>query len=362
MYKFVKNSFSRTPNSPDYVSVKSSECVRPETGSDDVDHRGPIPSAITTPEECFSSRLGVYDWKAVGSGGFGKVYRVKKGLKKAAVKVQSVVLDGPNPMRDTFRLWQKEVEAMRTVAEHANFVHIDKVVYLRHKSVESLYPSHMAILMEYLSLSVEDVIINRPEAYVKEASLRPLVHDHLEAIKYLQAKGIAHHDLKSANSMLATDIRHEQLRQMSATQLATFLGTMRYKLIDLGLMEVIEDKSRPVSKCYDGSPAYMAPEKADARSEKYQYGRDNYYNAFLSDCYSISTILIKAMAPNVFDTFYRQTQCRAPLCEVLEEAIDDGKVGTYSAPMIETILGLSRDEPVERWSVEEALKKLDSSA
>lgn len=108
-----------------------------------------VAEALIAP--CF----GVHYFELIGSGTFSKVYKARDANKKVfGVKIQSALRNDRQTLTNFYKSWAMEVQALQVTAGHRNFVQVDQVHYWKHiKAVVNL-PTHMAIKMEYLPVSI----------------------------------------------------------------------------------------------------------------------------------------------------------------------------------------------------------------
>lgn len=109
---------------------------------------------MTLVERRVSPRLGVANLDLVGSGSFSKVY-IACGTNKQtfAVKIQSTLRNDYKSLVEYYRLWQNEVRILKLTAGHKNFVQLEQVLYLKHRSALANIPTHVAMKMEFLPVS-----------------------------------------------------------------------------------------------------------------------------------------------------------------------------------------------------------------
>src|SRR5262245_61541308 len=126
------------------------------------------------------------------------------------------------------------------------------------------------LVMELLSgRSLENLLI---AGRIQPLEILPIVRDVARTIALAHAQGVVHRDLKPANIFLH----------------AMPTGEVVTKVLDFGISKVVVRgaRGRSVDDAVVGSPAYMSPEQAEARTEV--DGR--------SDVYALGVILFQAMS------------------------------------------------------------------
>lgn len=195
--------------------------------------------------------------------------------------------------------------------------------------------------------------------YQGEGQLRNLLVNHLEAISFLHSKCIIHHDLKTSNSMLVTVVGKHKLEKMPAKEVKALLHSVGYKLIDMGLAELVW---RNWSSRNCGCLTFMAPEKLEATMESNQKGPSPLYNPYLADAYSIGCIVAKAADPAMFDQLMGRRSMKN-VCVPSEEASElVFKVSRLNVlqgtDLLDVVLGLLDPSPTKRFTVQRALQML----
>lgn len=196
-------------------------------------------------------------------------------------------------------------------------------------------------------------------SYQGEQQLRNLLLNHLEAIHFLHQRGIVHHDVKGANSMLALAFDKCTLKSMTPEAVQSLLATVDYKIIDLGLAEQLDE---PKSSQYRGTLGFMAPEKVDAIRVNTQHGITKVYDPFRAEAYSVGCVAIQAAASIVFSQFLGQRSLKRmmPLGEMFQRAVQMGRLNYIQGSVVlEVILGLVEPDPAKRFSIEQAIDLLN---
>lgn len=162
-----------------------------------------------------------------GEGGFGSVYRARdvKLDRLAAVKFLRV---GDTPGART--QFEREARALAKLGQHPGVVD----VYAWGEHAGQYY-----IAMEYVAQSAAGLLSSHPQGLPVRDALH-IVLRCAEALKAAHAAGVLHGDIKPSNILLDGAPAHA-------------------KLCDFGLTQLGPD---PHSRALSGSPAYMAPERA----------------------------------------------------------------------------------------------------
>ncbi len=208
-----------------------------DTVGDDApaDTAGP-PVARLDPAETASQnpqRLGRFELRSrLGAGAFGCVYRAYD-----AVLHREVALKVPHPA------------VMARPAARARFLREPKAAaQLRHPNIVPIYDADSDGDQYYIAAAfiegrtLEDVIEQQPPDFRRSAEI---IRDLAEALRYAHEMGVVHRDVKPANIMI--DGRGQPL------------------LMDFGIAHLESSDDRLTRDgAVIGTPAYMAPEQADA--------------------------------------------------------------------------------------------------
>lgn len=99
-------------------------------------------------------RLGLRKPKVIGRGGFSTVFSARDNRRNVfAIKVQKSSHNDYKCLVKCNLIWEKEATALETVKDHDNFVHMLEVLLLKHRSAVATLPTHLALKMEYYSVS-----------------------------------------------------------------------------------------------------------------------------------------------------------------------------------------------------------------
>lgn len=187
--------------------------------------------------------------KMIGKGSFARVYLVQdnKTQQKFAVKAFSKeYLQSQTKGKESL---MNEIQIMK-VLNHKNVMKLQEI----HESKNSIY-----LVLELLEGGeLFNYISSRKKLSLKEVSR--IMKCLLEALEYLDDKGVMHRDLKPENMILKdkNDIVNCEL-----------------KLVDFGLASFCDVKEYLFKRC--GTPGYVAPEIINASSKgdvKYDSGVD----------------------------------------------------------------------------------------
>jgi eukaryotic-like serine/threonine-protein kinase len=222
------------------------------------------------PVERIASQLPDYEiLELLGSGGMGKVFKVRQRSLKRLVALK-MILGG-------YAASAAEIERFRTEAEAA--------AALQHPHIVQIYEIGQADGCPYLALEYVDggSLAERLQAeLLPPRQAAELVCTVARAMHYAHRRGIIHRDLKPANVLLA---RGEVLEP---------------KVTDFGLAKRLDELSQTRSGSVLGTPSYMAPEQAEGHLR--QIGPR-------SDIYSLGAILYECLtgqppfeAPTLLET------------------------------------------------------------
>lgn len=190
--------------------------------------------------------------EVVGSGSFGTVYKVQKDDNIFAAKVfaESFVLSEYKNDRNRIT---NEIDALKIVDSKNLVKYYDDFEY----ALESGLKTHIIIMEFVTGKKVTDVI----QKINEENQLVDLFKNILNAVKQLHSYGIIHRDLKPDNILI------------------TEKGEI--KVIDYGLVKLIDFSSITRTGDSVGSPMYMSPEQIV----------DSKHITNRSDIYSLGVIL-----------------------------------------------------------------------
>lgn len=300
----------------------------------------------TIGESWLCQKLSVANLEKIGRGSFGVVYSATDANHKMfAVKTQMAPIDTVGDLLITYDEWRNEVSVLEEVRGHPNFVQIEKVIYLRHCAVVQKVPTHMAIMMEYLPMSVADILKVKPQVYEREEQLRAFLVDMMEGVSYLHSKQIIHHDIKPLNTMAMVSFELDDLCTTSLDILQDQMKSAKYKIIDFGLAEKLSNGG---ANCRGGTPAYIAPEKNT------QPHHD--YNGYLADAYSVGISAVELASPW---SFSRYRVLNKDVIIFLNNARSFGFLDHITGtPVLDVIFGLVKKDPKERMSIAQALDLL----
>lgn len=169
--------------------------------------------------------LGLEKLEKIGSGNFGKIYKVAK-KEIYALKVMKVKATHKN-----FQQFLNEYEIISMLL-HPNIVKTDGIFL----SDEMNPPS---ILLEYCPQSLEEAIINNKFTNV---DLVFSIYQIMEGMKYVHFNHVIHRDLKPTNILIAKD------------------GTI--KISDFGIAKLMTTEEQSMT-CGMGTQKFMAPEIID---------------------------------------------------------------------------------------------------
>ncbi len=177
--------------------------------------------------------------KMIGKGSFARVYLVedtKSGIKYAVKAFSKEYLQSQIKGKESL---MNEISIMKEL-NHENIMKLEEI----HESKNSIY-----LVLELLEGGeLFNYISSRNKLTVKEVTR--IMKCLLEALKYLDAKGIMHRDLKPENMILKEKSEIENCH---------------LKLVDFGLSTFCDVDEYLFKRC--GTPGYVAPEIINASSK-----------------------------------------------------------------------------------------------
>jgi serine/threonine protein kinase len=236
---------------------------RPDRGSPPPPTFLDAPSTVRSAERLPVTAVPGYEvLERLGHGGMGVVYKARhlKLNRLVALKMIRAQIASPE-QRQRFQI---EAEAVARL-QHPNIVQIYEVAELK--------GSPCLALELVAGGSLESRLGKEPMAPAEAARILRLL---ARAVAHAHARGIVHRDLKPDNVLLAAPVDEANLN--------TALGCP--KITDFGLARLAVDGPRLTrAGMMVGTPAYMAPEQADAL----EAGAE-------ADVYSLGVILYRLLA------------------------------------------------------------------
>ena len=173
---------------------------------------------------------------SLGSGAFGRTFRVKKGGAVYAMKVLK-----PEAMRTEIdrRRFQRECRALQKIASDHVVSYYDHGVFDDDGS-ETFY-----VVMDFVEGTDFQRCLRDREFPLPEAEIRSLLSQVLAGLTDIHEQRIVHRDIKPANIFITTD------------------GTA--KIVDFGLVKMIDYTTLTLTGQLVGTPLYMSPEEMLAR-------------------------------------------------------------------------------------------------
>jgi len=268
-----------------------------------------------------SQQLGKYElFQEIGSGGFATVYRARDPDldREVALKILDPVLMRDADLVERFRREARSAANLR----HPNIVRIHDICQPE---------GRLAIVMELLpGPSLKDVIDHEaplsPERAVE--MLRPLA----AALDYAHTRGLVHRDVKPSNAITGPE------------------GTL--VLTDFGVVKAAEDSgSQALSLTLSrtgmtlGTPAYMAPEQADAKAQAPVDYR--------ADLYSLGVVAYEMLTGQV--PFQGETPLAVAIGHLMEEPPSPRELNPALPEGVEAaLLTMLAKKPEERFGNAEA--------
>lgn len=140
----------------DFVLLKPADIVIDQERLNGYEPEGKLIQEMTLQmaETFVAPRFGVTDLHKVGQGGFAQVFKARDSNDQVyAIKIQSASNNDYQTLAESYETWLQEVLAMKITAGHPNFVQLHEVKYLKHRSAVARIPTHVAMKMEFLSVS-----------------------------------------------------------------------------------------------------------------------------------------------------------------------------------------------------------------
>jgi len=185
---------------------------------------------------------------AIGSGAFGRTYRVRKGGQVYAMKVLK-----PEAIRDDIdrKRFQRECRALQKITSEHVVPYHDHGVF-EQDGVETYY-----VVMGFVEGSDLQRRLRGKTFPLPEAEIRAMLGQVLRGLADIHEQRIIHRDLKPANIFVTKDDA--------------------VKIVDFGLVKMIDYTTLTMTGAAVGTPLYMSPEEMqgkeiDHRSDLYSFG------------------------------------------------------------------------------------------
>ncbi len=192
-----------------------------------------------------NQQIGDYEILGVlGSGGMGKVYRVRNVISDR-VEAMKVLLPDLAGRQELATRFLREIKLLASL-NHPNIATLCTALTI---------DNQLVMIMEYVEGVTLDELIGQGRVSVEDGT--SYISQVLAALSYAHQKGVIHRDIKPANMML------------TANHLV--------KLMDFGIARSAAERSMTQTGTTLGSVNYMSPEQitgqaVDARSDVYSTG------------------------------------------------------------------------------------------
>ena len=189
----------------------------------------------------------------LGSGTFGNTYKVIKNNEIFALKILKPEAINPEISSGGYKRFRIEIKALQKIESEFAIKYFDSGVWISN-NIEHFY-----LVMEYVKgKDFENFLkTNRSQFICDEPLMKDLCSQILMGLNDIHIKHIVHRDLKPANIF----VTHEN----------------KIKILDFGLVKMLDYSSITTKGKIVGTPNYMPPEiiegkRPDYRSDLYSFG------------------------------------------------------------------------------------------
>ena len=307
----------------------------------------------------------------IGVGSYGKVFRVKHGLKHYVLKELSIT-----GKRET-SLFKKEASLLKSLAGHDNIVRIHGFSVTEHAMLlgyECFHFNKVGVSHEPVH-SLRDYLkavdkLNRFSGF--HHTQYHLTKDICTGLLFLHEKGIVHRDLKPDNILVSNN--HYENSSHEEVQIWWASKPIIAKLTDFGesrstLLQTSSLSQTSTSNLNRGSPAYMAPEALLEKAD-----RATFLDLQRMDLWSLGMILFSLINPDLAYPYAREIEVRQerrPI-DVLKQCIGTGKLPKPSEkynefqngswqPLMKLFFAATKFQPKLRSSANQILQELLNS-
>lgn len=273
--KSKKSKHSLSKKSKKKVIDKTKNVWEQISSPSDLTSSTPITKEYKTGEDGIKSYKAViakhgYTWgKEIGSGAFGKVYKVTKMSDNSIVACKVIDLQSDNSIASRNKRRMRELKNELFVFEKVKHKHL--IELYEHFIIDN----KVYIFMEYADAdSLSKYVKTNDLVLFQEEFVKELFIDIFLGVRHLHQKRIAHRDLKNGNVLLKKD--------------GSRASKLIAKVADFGLSAYCRPKDGNVKAQTSrrGTPTYMAPEILEP------YPR---YNPFPPDIWALGVILYTLM-------------------------------------------------------------------
>src|SRR3989344_94268 len=189
----------------------------------------------------------------LGSGAFGNTYKVEKQGNQYALKLLKPEAINPEISSGGFKRFQREIRSLQKVNSNYVVKYIDDGVWIDN-NIEHFY-----LIMEYvIGKDLDKFLKTEQKKFISDENLmRDIFAQIMNGLGDMHKIEIIHRDLKPANIFIT--------------------NSQEIKLLDFGLVKMLDYSSITTKGKLVGTPFYMSPEiiqgkRPDYRSDLYSFG------------------------------------------------------------------------------------------
>ena len=331
---FGRQSTSQQPTAQEYVPPYGFESNRAE--QEDWSQEYSSWPKIQTEEklskkhfEHLRIRFGFKFGRKIGSGGYGKVYRVTQikedGTKQyLACKVTSLAnFQNRRSVLEAVKVVTNEAELFRRL-DHPNIVKRSEIVHFYDQVTDFSPPIHVLIFMELMEGSLHDLIYHSRALKLSESSTQKWMKQVVSGLMYLHQNRICHLDLKSPNILFQT--------RSEVDPIGTPITRYYFKLTDFGMAQRYAMNAPMEVTGIFGTKGFTPPE----------WQPSGVIGAEKADVYALGITLYESLTGQQFTKQHLRRRC-----------LNWTRHSGVTQELAQLFVGMTEEDPTNRWSLDQ---------